>query len=107
MPWSHQFHGTEATVPYGGTNRLLAPSCHFPDPYQPLVYRQIGQKTFFRRRLFPDFGRFLWFFCNLVEEYMFHYEFPLQQFDTSSSIHYSFDSLQLVDVTLGYSVGDV
>ena len=30
-----------------------------------------------------------------------------QQFDTSSSIHYSFDNFQLVDVALGYSVGDV
>ena len=55
----------------------------------------------------PGYEQAKWFFCNLVEEYMFHYEFPLQQFDTSSPIHYSLDSLQLVDVPLGYSVGDV
>ena len=48
-----------------------------------------------------------WFFCNLVEEYMFHHEFPLQQFNPCFPIHYSFDSLQFVDVALGYSVGDV
>ena len=34
-----------------------------------------------------------WFFCNLVEEHMFKYEFILQQIDTRSAIHDSLDNL--------------
>ena len=40
-----------------------------------------------------DFYCFGWFFCNLVEEHMFKYEFILQQIDTRSAIHDSLDDL--------------
>ena len=39
------------------------------------------------------FSHFVWFFCNLVEEHMFKYEFILQQIDTRSAIHDSLDDL--------------
>ena len=37
--------------------------------------------------------QYVGFFCNLVEEHMFKYEFILQQIDTRSAIHDSLDNL--------------
>ena len=71
------------------TKRLCYESYAFNNPTSFCRFAYIAE--YFTQDRFKD--EIIWFFCNLVEEHMFKYEFILQQIDTRSAIHDSLDDL--------------